>query len=78
MCYLKKQKLNKNLFLAWMLKSGGGGTDFERGYGDVLPWKPPFYTSPIVCKGPISNKRAEKSVHKTPFWKKMKILASTT
>ena len=36
---------------------GGGGTDLERGYGDVQPWRPPFHTSPVVRKGPISSKR---------------------
>ena len=34
-----------------------GGTDLERGYGDVQPWRPPFHASPAVCKGPISSKR---------------------
>ena len=32
------------------------GTDLERGYGDV-PWRPPFHTSFVVRKGPISSKR---------------------
>ena len=36
---------------------GGGGTDLERGYGDVRPWRPPFHASPVVRKGPISSKR---------------------
>ena len=36
--------------------SGGGGTDLERGYGDVRPWRPPFHASPAARKGPISNK----------------------
>ena len=36
---------------------GGGGTDLERGYGDVWPWRPPFHTSPAARKGPISSKR---------------------
>ena len=35
----------------------GGGTDLERGYGDVRPWRPPFHTSPVARKGPISSKR---------------------
>ena len=35
----------------------GGGTDLERGYGDVRPWRPPFHTSPAARKGPISSKR---------------------
>ena len=34
----------------------GGGTDLERGYGDVRPWRPPFHASPVVHKGPISSK----------------------
>ena len=34
----------------------GGGTDLERGYGDVQPWRLPFHTSPSVRKGPISSK----------------------
>ena len=34
-----------------------GGTDLERGYGDVRPWKPPFHAASAVCKGPISSKR---------------------
>ena len=34
-----------------------GGTDLERGYGDVRPWRPPFHASPVVRKGPISRKR---------------------
>ena len=33
-----------------------GGTDLERGYGDVRPWRPPFHASPVVRKGPISSK----------------------
>ena len=33
----------------------GGGTDLERGYGDVRPWLDPF--SAVVRKGPISSKR---------------------
>ena len=33
-----------------------GGTDLERGYGDVWSWRPPFHASPVVCKGPISSK----------------------
>ena len=34
-----------------------GGTDLERGYGDVRPWRPPFHASPAARKGPISSKR---------------------
>ena len=36
---------------------GCGGTDLERGYGDVRPWRPPFHASPVARKGPISSKR---------------------
>ena len=39
------------------LTPGGGGTDLERGYGDVRPWRPPFQASPAARKGPISSKR---------------------
>ena len=35
----------------------GGGTDLERGYGDVRPWRPPFHATPVVRKGPISSIR---------------------
>ena len=40
-------------------KQGGsrGGTDLERGYGRVRPWRPPFHASPAARKGPISSKR---------------------
>ena len=34
-----------------------GGTDLERGYGDVRPWRPPFHASPAARKGLISSKR---------------------
>ena len=36
---------------------GGGGTNLERGYGDVRPLRPPFHASPAARKGPISSKR---------------------
>ena len=32
------------------------GTDLERGYGDVRPWRPPFHASSAARKGPISSK----------------------
>ena len=41
----------------WVCASRGGGTDLERGYGDVRPWRPPFHASPAARKGPISSKR---------------------
>ena len=34
-----------------------GGTDLERGYADVRPWRPPFHASPAARKDPISSKR---------------------
>ena len=34
-----------------------GGTDLERGYGDVRPWRRPFHASPATRKGSISSKR---------------------
>ena len=46
----------------------GGGTDLERGYRDVRPWRPPFHASPAVRKGPISSKRV--SSQDPPFWEK--------
>ena len=36
-----------------------GGTDLEKGYGDVRPWRPPFHPSPVVRKDPISSKRVK-------------------
>ena len=43
------------LYALWQVR--GGGTDLERGYGDVRPWRPPFHASPAARKGPISSKR---------------------
>ena len=47
------------------MSPGGGGTDLEKGYGDVWPRRPPFHASlvvpmvpfeqPLVHKGPISS-----------------------
>ena len=45
------------IFLRTWQFPGGGGTDLERGYGDVRPWRPPFHASPAARKGPISSKR---------------------
>ena len=53
---------------------GGGGTDLEREYGDVRPWRPPFHASPAARKGPISSKRVSSE---DPFWENLEILAST-
>ena len=41
----------------WVKIHPGGGTDLERWYGDVRPWRPPFHASPAARKGPISSKR---------------------
>ena len=40
-----------------LLRNPGGGTDLERGYGDVRPWWPPFHATPVARKGSISSKR---------------------
>ena len=45
------------LLIVYVLCARGGGTDLERGYGDVRPWRPPFHASPAARKGPISSKR---------------------
>ena len=34
-------------------RPGREGTDLERGYGDLRPWRPPFRASPVVCKTPF-------------------------
>ena len=39
------------------IPGGGGGHWPRRGYGDVRPWRPPFYASPAARKVPISSKR---------------------
>ena len=53
--------------------SGVGGTDLERGYGDVRPWRPPFTPFLPLTRVPF---RAKELVHKTPFWENLEILAS--
>ena len=58
----------------WVLLPGGG-TDLEREYGYVRPWRPPFQASPVVRKGPISSKNASSQ---DPFWENLEILASTS
>ena len=52
-------KLMKSEILGYKYRGGGtpGGTDLEKGYGDVRPWRPPFHATPVVRKGPISSKR---------------------
>ena len=57
----------------WMLEArGGGGTDLEKGYGDVRPWRPPFHASPLVRKGAISNKRVSSQ---DPLLRKFRIFS---
>ena len=64
---------------------GGGGTDIERGYGDVWLWRPPFHASPVafarvpfeqpvVHKGPISS---NSQFTRPSVEKKWEILGST-
>ena len=53
---------------------GGGGTDLESGYGDVRPWRPLFTPLLPLARVPF---QAKESVHKTPFWENLEILAST-
>ena len=52
-------KLMKSEILGYKCRGGGtpGGTDLEKGYGDVRPWRLPFHATPEVRKGPISSKR---------------------
>ena len=50
---------------------GGGGTDLERGYGNVRPWRPPFHASPVVHK---SHFKQKSQFTRPPF---QEILAST-
>ena len=52
----------------------GGGTDLERGYGDVRPLKTPLFT-PLLPLARVPF-QAKESVHKTPFWENLEILAS--
>ena len=47
----------------------GGGTDLERGYED------PLFT-PLLPLARVPF-QAKESVHKTPFWENLEILAST-
>ena len=47
----------RHFYLASLCHNNPGGTDLERGYGDVWPWRPPFHASPVARKGPISSKR---------------------
>ena len=52
----------------------GGGTDLKRGYEDVRPWRSPLFTPLLpIARVPF---QANESVHKTPFWENLEILAS--
>ena len=55
---------------------GGGGTDLERGYGDVRPWRAPFHASLVVRK---SHFKQKSQFTRPPFEKieNFEILAST-
>ena len=53
-----------------------GGTDLEIGYGDVRSWRSPFHASPVVLPLTRVPFQAKESVHKTPFWENLEILAS--
>ena len=48
--------VHKDVISIGAAPGGGGGTDLERGFGDVRPWRLPFHASPVVHKGPISSK----------------------
>ena len=61
----------KNIPLTPLVLSMQMCTDLERGYGDVRPWRPLFHASP--ARVPF---QAKESVHKTPFWENLEILAS--
>ena len=50
-------RTGQTVFSIFCFQTRGGGTDLERGYGDVRPWRPPFHASPTARKGPISGKR---------------------
>ena len=62
--WLNKQKT------AW-LTPRGGGTDLERGHGDVRPLFTPLL---LLTRVPF---QAKESVHKTSFWDDLEILACT-
>ena len=49
--------LSSEIFFLKTIGARGGGTDLERGYGDVRPWRPPFHACPAARKGPISSQR---------------------
>ena len=52
-----------------------GGHWPRKGYGDVRPWRPPFFT-PLLPLARVPF-QAKESAHKTPFWENLEILAST-
>ena len=51
----------------------GGGTDLERGYGDVRPWRP---FSRLSCSSQGSHFKQKSQFTSPPFEKKNEILAS--
>ena len=55
--YEKQWQAHTELYFWYNGLQPRGGTDLERGYGDVRPWRPPFHASPAARKGPISSKR---------------------
>ena len=46
----------------------GGGTDLERGYGNVWSWRSPFHASPVVLQGSHFKQKSLQD----PFWGKIK------
>ena len=53
----QKRHYNGRIHKFWTEKIRSmGGTDLERGYGDMRPWRSPFHALPLVRKGPISSK----------------------
>ena len=71
----KQVRFSHKCFSASSYSPGEGGTDLERGYGDVRLWRLPFHASPVVCKGPNSSKSV--SSQDPPFWENLENLAST-
>ena len=56
--HFKQIGFNEKKYNRWENTGPGrGGTDLERGYGDVRAWRSPFHASPAARKGPISSKR---------------------
>ena len=63
-------------YFSFVLTESPGGTDLERGYGDVRPCpEDPLFT-PLLPLARVPF-QAKESVHKTPFWEDYEILTST-